>query len=188
MYGYRNHVSLNMHGNIKDYDLYLPEKLRVNVFIDLDKILAEENLSNNSFQMLYKFQKDKYEILLQKMLSKNKSLFIGFSNYCGVFIKSGKEILDNCNTNLRTYGACPKDSSVKRIIITSSDNVLFPTIVPSKKYNQYKFEPDFSPPGEENYKIKRKNKIVEKHMSVFYLDNPKLSYYPRDTLDLYKKN
>ena len=188
MNGYGNHVSLNMHGNIKDYDLYLPEKLRVNVFIDLDKILAEENLPNNNFQMLYKFKRDLYERLLKKMLSKEKLLFIGFSNYCGVFIKSGNEILNNCNANLRTYGACPKDSSVKRIIITSSDNVLFPTIVPSKKYNQYKFEPDFSPPSEDYYTIKRKNKTVEKHMSVFYLNNPKLSYYPIDIIDLNKKN
>ena len=76
MYGYGNHVSF-MYGNIKDYDLYLPEKLRVNVFIDLDKILAEENLPNNNFQMLYKFKRLVREIT-KKNVIKGKTIIYWF--------------------------------------------------------------------------------------------------------------
>lgn len=174
---YMNSISLNMHENVSKYDLYIPNKFRVNMFIDLDKRLYNQNLENNNFEMLYKLKRDSYENLVENMKIKKNMLFIGFSNYFGVFIKSGGELINQCNNNLRSNYACPYNSSIVRVIITSSEKVRYPTIEPLKKNCTFKFQPNFSPPKNN---IKKKNKNVEKHMSVYYVDHPKRFYYPRD--------
>lgn len=165
-------IYLNMIPNESNYDLYLPSKCRQSCFVDIPIETEELSIKINPFKILYDTDKDNYDSLINKFLKISPHmLFIGFSNSSAVFIEKGEEYIKFSNNNLRFHDSCPKNSSIKRIIITNNETVKMPYIVPMSKNGTFKFEPNYSGP--------KKNNIYEEHVSVYDINDPKKYYYPR---------
>ena len=167
-----NTVEMQISQGCKSYDLYVTSEFRRSMFVEGKMKDGDTTVRLSTLNMMYKDDREKYDAMIKSMKDKakaNKMLFLGVSNDAFVFVAAGQVILDTVNTYLESYEI---GARVARVVLTKEIGEKEPPKcypLRQPKAARYRHVPAYHSPAEWAW---------ERHLSEYYVDNPKIYYLP----------